>query len=58
MPAGVSWPTYLKFFAAAMLSMMAGSQVVHMYYRPLDDMNELIEAEIRKKKLAESAISP
>lgn len=50
MPAGVSWGAYLKFFSAAMVSMMAGSQLVHIYYRPLDDLEELIEVEVQKKK--------
>ncbi|XP_036319174.1 uncharacterized protein LOC118733747 [Rhagoletis pomonella] len=45
MPAGVSWVQYMKFFSAAMLSMMAGSQLVHMYYKPLDDINVYIERE-------------
>jgi len=36
MPAGVSWSTYLRFATVAMLTMMAGSQTVHMIYRPLD----------------------
>ena len=35
MPAGVSWPTYLKFFVAAGLSMFAGSHTVHTFYRYL-----------------------
>ncbi|XP_072520057.1 ubiquinol-cytochrome-c reductase complex assembly factor 6 [Salminus brasiliensis] len=34
MPAGVSWPRYLKMFGASMLSMFAGAEVVHQYYRP------------------------
>ncbi|XP_053112694.1 protein brawnin [Hemicordylus capensis] len=34
MPAGVSWPRYLKMFTASMLSMLAGAEVVHRYYRP------------------------
>ncbi|XP_004743082.1 ubiquinol-cytochrome-c reductase complex assembly factor 6 [Mustela nigripes] len=34
MPAGVSWATYLKMFAASLLSMCAGAEVVHRYYRP------------------------
>lgn len=45
MPAGVSWPTYLKFFTAAMLSMFAGAQLVHIYYRPLDDLDQYLERE-------------
>ncbi|XP_026802245.1 protein brawnin [Pangasianodon hypophthalmus] len=34
MPAGVSWPRYMKMFAASVLSMFAGAEVVHQYYRP------------------------
>ncbi|XP_003405349.1 ubiquinol-cytochrome c reductase complex assembly factor 6 [Loxodonta africana] len=34
MPAGVSWPTYLKRFAASLLAMLAGAEAVHRYYRP------------------------
>lgn len=45
MPAGVSWPQYLRFSAAAFLSMMAGSQTVHHYYNPLKDIDAYIERE-------------
>lgn len=48
MPAGVSWPTYLKFTTAALLSMFAGSQVVHVYYKPLNDLDKYIEEEIKQ----------
>ncbi|XP_026550793.1 uncharacterized protein C12orf73 homolog isoform X2 [Notechis scutatus] len=34
MPAGVSWPKYLKILTAAFLSMLAGAQTVHKFYRP------------------------
>lgn len=43
MPAGVSWPTYLKFAIAAGLSMVAGAQTVHTFYRPLDDLEIFIQ---------------
>jgi len=43
MPAGVSWPSYLKFASAAVLSMLAGAQSVHAVYRPLDNLPEYIE---------------
>ncbi|XP_071453802.1 ubiquinol-cytochrome c reductase complex assembly factor 6 [Hetaerina americana] len=46
MPAGTTWPNYLKFFTAAMISMFAGSQVVHIYYKPLNDMDELVQKEM------------
>ena len=50
MPAGVSWGRYLRFTAAAFASMMAGSQFVHMYYRPLEDLDDLVTAEKIKLK--------
>ncbi|CAN0103500.1 ubiquinol-cytochrome c reductase complex assembly factor 6 [Lampetra fluviatilis] len=34
MPAGVTWPRYLKMLTASLLSMLAGAEVVHRYYRP------------------------
>ncbi|XP_063164209.1 ubiquinol-cytochrome-c reductase complex assembly factor 6 isoform X2 [Candoia aspera] len=34
MPAGVSWPKYLKIFTATLLTMLAGAQTVHRYYKP------------------------
>jgi len=43
MPAGVSWPTYLKFTIAAGLSMVAGAETVHRFYRPLEHLEEFIE---------------
>lgn len=45
MPAGVSWPTYLKFASVAFLFMFAGSHSVHLYYRPLNDLEEIVKAE-------------
>lgn len=51
MPAGVTWGVYLKFATAAMLSMLAGSQVVHMLYRPLDNMEELVNEEVKRLQM-------
>ncbi|KAJ8411413.1 hypothetical protein AAFF_G00174190 [Aldrovandia affinis] len=34
MPAGVSWPRYLRMFGASILAMFAGAEVVHRYYMP------------------------
>lgn len=34
MPAGMTWPRYLRFLGASLLSMFAGAQVVHQYYLP------------------------
>ena len=36
MPAGVSLAQYSKFTLSAMITMFAGSQTVHLIYRPLD----------------------
>ena len=50
MPAGVGWPQYLKFCSAAMVTMFAGSQCVHLIYRPLDDMDVQVKKEIERLK--------
>lgn len=59
MPAGVTWSVYLRFTAASLLSMFAGAQVVHIYYRPLDEMDKLVEMEVKKlrQELAEAVES-
>lgn len=48
MPVGVSWVRYMTFTTAAMLSMFAGSQVVHRYYNPLNDLDEYVKKEREK----------
>lgn len=53
MPAGVSMKEYVKFMAAALFSMFAGSQIVHTYYNPLKDLNFYIEKEINEQRLRE-----
>lgn len=47
MPAGVTWGQYLSFSVAAMISMLAGSQIVHQHYKPLQDLNEYINKELK-----------
>lgn len=47
MPAGVSWGQYMAFSSAAMLTMLAGSQIVHQYYRPLKNLQEYINKELK-----------
>jgi len=42
MPAGVPWGEYMRFFVTAFASMAAGAQIVHIYYKPLEDMEELV----------------
>jgi len=48
MPAGVTWGAYLKFTAAAMVSMFAGAQTIHVFYQPLSDMEVLVNEEIHR----------
>jgi len=49
MPAGVSWGQYLRFSTAAMLSMFAGAQVVHTFYRPMDDFDNYVKEALEKE---------
>ncbi len=46
MPAGVGFSQYIKFTVAAFLAMTAGSQAVHLYYKPLNDLNVYVEREL------------
>ncbi|XP_071134572.1 ubiquinol-cytochrome c reductase complex assembly factor 6-like [Mytilus edulis] len=48
MPAGVSWNTYLKGVAVMLVAMAAGSQTVHLMYKPLEDLDELVKKEKEK----------
>lgn len=41
---------YVKVLVISALSMMAGSSVVHNYYKPLDDLEEYVEREIQRRK--------
>lgn len=50
MPAGVPWPTYFKFVAAASLSMFFGAQIVHNIYKPLEDLDDLVQKELERLK--------
>jgi len=43
MPAGVSLKTYIRFGISAGISMFAGSHVVYLYYRPLQDLEAWVE---------------
>lgn len=45
MPAGVTWNAYAKFLGASLIAMFAGSQSVHVIYRPLENLDKLIEEE-------------
>lgn len=51
MPAGVSWPRYLAFLTAATVSMAAGAQTVHTFYKPLKDLEVYVDKELEKRHL-------
>ncbi|KAG7221113.1 hypothetical protein INR49_017554 [Caranx melampygus] len=61
MPAGVSWPRYLRMFGASVLSMFLGAQVVHQYYLPDLSIPEIppkpgeLKTELRGYKVREEA---
>ena len=42
MPGGVGMGEYTRFMVAAMFSMLLGSQTVHFFYRPLDDLDDYV----------------
>ncbi|XP_043480985.1 protein brawnin [Leptopilina heterotoma] len=48
MPAGLSWPRYITFLIAAGTTAMCGSQLVHNHYKPLHDLESLVEEELKK----------
>ena len=50
MPAGVSWRTYIKYSIAAGISMIAGAQTVHHFYRPLADLDDFVKKFEEDKK--------
>lgn len=50
MPAGLSYGAYFKIVALSIVSMAAGSQVVHQYYQPLTDFEDYVEREIQRRK--------
>ncbi|XP_044010605.1 protein brawnin [Aphidius gifuensis] len=49
MPAGMSTGQYLRFIMATTITMFSGSQLVHVFFKPLDDLNELVEIEFQKR---------
>jgi len=41
-----------------MMSMLLGAQAVHVYYRPLDDLSELVQQEVEKLNKSKDKIKP
>jgi hypothetical protein len=52
MPVGISWTRYISFIVVSLFTTLAGGQVVHMYYKPLDDLEELIQQELERKRIS------
>lgn len=50
MYAGISFVKYASVLVISAVSMMAGSQLVHQLYKPLDDLEDYVEREIQKRK--------
>jgi len=50
MPAGVSWGQYFRYTSAAMMSMFCGAQLVHMFYRPMDDFDRYVKEALEKEE--------
>ncbi|XP_014215937.1 uncharacterized protein LOC106644783 [Copidosoma floridanum] len=50
MPASLIWPRYLLFCSIAALTTMAGSEIVHQYYKPLDDLEELVQQALEQRR--------
>lgn len=50
-----SWPRYILFSTVSLLTTLAGAQVVHNYYRPLDDLEELVQQELERRKKAQES---
>ncbi|XKL67000.1 hypothetical protein PGB90_010420 [Kerria lacca] len=53
MPYGISNLRYFTLIIIGLLSGAAGSQVVHIIYKPLEDLPDLIDAEITKLRISE-----
>ena len=41
---------YIVFYAAALVTMLAGSQYVHKIYKPLDDLEDLVEQKLKERR--------
>lgn len=50
MPAGISPGKYVALMASALITMFAGSQVMHNYYAPLADLDEYVKREEERRK--------
>ncbi|XP_025993233.1 uncharacterized protein LOC113004366 [Solenopsis invicta] len=50
MPGNISLTRYIVFCATALVTMLAGAQCVHEIYRPLDDLEDLVEQRLNERR--------
>lgn len=50
MPANVSTTRYIVFCAAALVTMLTGAQCVHKIYKPLSDLEDLVEQRLKERR--------
>ena len=43
MPAGMTWPKYIRLLGSSLFFMFLGAQFVHNQYKPLEGLDEFIE---------------
>jgi hypothetical protein len=46
LPSNVTKGQYIRFVLASMVSMFAGSQLVHNIFKPLKDLDKFVEKEL------------
>lgn len=52
----MSMPRYITFVAVSLLTAFAGAQVVHNYYKPLADLEDLIQEELERRRKAKETV--
>lgn len=45
---------YLRFVIASGIATFAGAQTVHVLFRPLEDLDDLVEMELKKRREAQN----
>lgn len=53
MPFGVPLKVYMKAIVVTFASGLCGSQVVHKYYQPLKNFDELVTEEMKKIEISD-----
>lgn len=53
----LTWSELIKLGTLSLIMMFAGSHVVHSYYKPLDDLDELVEKELQRRRTEQNVTS-